>query len=196
MRTLFRTAALVALLVAPLAAPATADEFAEGSQANSWGLFGEEKALFSAKVVDVLCMLTGDCPDDCGAGARQLGLLRDADEALIFPLKNGQPVFSGAAADLLPYCNKAVEVDGLLVGDPDDTPVKFYQVQRIREVGAPEWAKTNLFTQAWNAANPDVAAQKGPWFRKDPRVNALIAEDGYLGLGQETDEAFIKEWFE
>ncbi|MEM8740494.1 MAG: hypothetical protein AAGE13_03265 [Pseudomonadota bacterium] len=187
--------ACAALLTAALATPGLAQEFAEGSNANSWGLFGEEKARFTARVVDVICELSGDCPPDCGGGDRQLGLLRDADQALVLPLKNGQPVFSGAAADLLPYCNKAVEVDGLLVGDPDDTPVKFYQVQLIRETGAEDWAKANLFTRAWSEEFPEAAAEKGPWFRKDPRVAALIAERGYLGLGPEIDEAFIEEWF-
>ncbi|MEL6234290.1 MAG: hypothetical protein AAFR46_07765 [Pseudomonadota bacterium] len=187
--------AYAALFAAVLATPGLAQDFAEGSNANSWGLFGEEKARFTAQVVDVICELSGDCPADCGGGDRQLALLRDADQALVLPLKNGQPVFSGAAADLLPYCNKAVEVDGLLVGDPDDTPVKFYQVQLIRETGAEEWAKANLFTRAWAEEFPDAAAEKGPWFRKDPRVSALIGERGYLGLGLEVDEAFIEDWF-
>ena len=46
----------------------------------------------------------------------------------------------------------------------------------------------------WAAAHPD-AKGKGPWFRRDPRVTAEIEAEGYLGLGQETDEAFIEEWF-
>ena len=45
--------------------------------AESWGLPEEEKTRFEAKVVDALCELTGDCPDRCGGGKRQLGLLTD-----------------------------------------------------------------------------------------------------------------------
>ena len=171
---------------------AMAQDFSEGSEAKPWNLNGEEKARFTAKVVDVLCELTGDCADNCGDGRRQLGLVRDADGALMIVMKNGQPVFSGAVADLLPYCNQAVEVDGLLVGE--GLPAKLYQVQRIRAADG-EWAKTNRFTKDWNKAYPEQAKLKGPWFRKDPRVTSRIEAEGYLGLGLEIDAAFIEEEF-
>ena len=64
--------------------------------ADEWGLPEEKVARFEAKVVDILCELTGDCPDGCGGGQRQLGLLTD-DGRLVLPLKNFTP-FSGAAA--------------------------------------------------------------------------------------------------
>jgi len=89
-------------------------EFSAGSNAKEYGFFDEEKATFSAKVVDILCELTGDCRDDCGAGNRHLGIVRDADDKLIMVLKNAQFSFNGPAEDLLPYCNKAVDVDGVL----------------------------------------------------------------------------------
>lgn len=184
---------ILVLLATLLALPAAGQDFSAGSEADGWGLLGEEKARFTARVVDVLCEIAGDCPADCGAGTRQMGLLREADGALVLALKNGQPVFSGAVADLHPFCGRMVEVDGLLVGDPEMTPAKFYQVQRIREVNAADWTRANRFTEAWASRNPDAAAAPGPWFRKDPRVNARIAEDGYLGLGLETDRAFIAE---
>jgi len=186
-----------ALLAATLTGPAAAQEgaFSAGSQAEEWSLVGEEKALFSARVVDILCEIAGDCPADCGAGARQLGLVRDADGALVAVLKNGQPLFNGAVDDLLPYCNAAVEVDGLLIGDDAANPAKFYQVQRIRRAGEAEWSKANRWTQAWAERNPEAATLPGPWFRKDPRVQALIAREGYLGLGLETDAAFIEYLF-
>ena len=39
----------------------------------------------SATVVDPLCELTGDCPDNCGDGKRQLALVREVDpEATLF----------------------------------------------------------------------------------------------------------------
>lgn len=183
-------------LAALLASPALAEgDFSEGSNAKSWGLLGEEKARFSAKVVDILCEITGDCPADCGGGDRQLGLLRASDDVLVFPMKNGQPLFNGAVADLHPYCGKDVDVDGLLVGDEERAPTKFFMVQFIRDAGAEEWSKADRWTKVWNENHPEVAEQKGQWFRKDPRVQAEIEEHGYLGLGKEADKAFIEEWF-
>ena len=192
-------AAALALIAASGPALAESEEegpFAKGSQAKNWNLLGQENARFEAKVVDVLCELTGDCPENCGEGRRQLGLLRAADGVLVLANKNVQPAFTGANLDLLPYCNQEVEVDGLLVGLPEYTPAKMYQVQLIRRKGETEWSKTNRWTKEWAEANPEAAKEKGPWFRKDPRVNALIARDGYLGLGLETDEAFKKYLFE
>ncbi|PKP62941.1 MAG: hypothetical protein CVT86_06490, partial [Alphaproteobacteria bacterium HGW-Alphaproteobacteria-8] len=63
-----------ALIAVGLANPVVAQEgaFSAGSQAAEWGLVGEEKALFSAREVDILCEIAGDCPAECGAGARQL----------------------------------------------------------------------------------------------------------------------------
>lgn len=187
--------ALAAALIA-LALPAGAADFSAGSEAKGWGLLGEEKARFEAKVVDLLCEVSGDCPTDCGAGRRQLGLLRAADGVLVLAMKNTQPVFSGAAADLAPWCGQDVEVDGLLVGDEAETPAKFYLVQRIRPAAGGEWSKADRWLSEWKAANPDAAAQKGPWFRNDPRIQAKISEDGWLGLGAAADEAFIREYFE
>lgn len=192
------TAAALTLVLAMAAPPASAAEegaFAEGSQAQEWGVLGEEKARFSARVVDVLCELTGDCPEDCGGGGRQLGLLREADGALVLAAKNSQPLFTGAGRDLLPFCGQAVEVDGLLVGDPDLTRAKVFMVQTIRGPGADEAAPADRWTKDWDAAHPALAEEKGPWFRKDPRVNALIERDGWLGLGLDTDKAFLDEWF-
>ena len=170
--------------------------YSKGSQAKNWNLLGQEKALFEARVVDILCELTGDCPDNCGGGRRQLGLLRADDGKLLLANKNIQPAFTGANLDLLPYCNEVVEVDGLLVGLEDYTPAKMYQVQLIRKKGEAEWSKTARWTKEWAKANPELAKVKGPWFRKDPRIKALIERDGYLGLGLEKDEAFKKYLFE
>lgn len=189
--------ALAFAIAALFALPAHAESgaFSQGCQAKPWNLVGEEKACFTAKVVDILCELTGDCPDACGNGTRQLGLVRDYDRKLIFPNKNTQPVFSGAATDLAPFCGKRVYVDGLLVGGDEIAAgvPKIYQVQRIREVGG-AWQPTNRFTKEWARANPD-AKGKGPWFRRDSRVAREIEADGYLGLGHDADEAFIKDWY-
>lgn len=188
-RTAFAMAAILA------ASPALAGDFSEGSNAKEWGLTGEETATFSGTVVDILCELSGDCPDDCGAGTRQLGIVRQADNALVPVLKNSQAAFNGAVTDLLPYCGKAVDVDGVLIGDAELTPSKLYMVQFIREKGAAEWNKTTLWTKKWAEDHPEQAEIKGPWFRKDPDVAARIEKDGWLGLGAEADKAFIEEWY-
>ncbi|MCA8878598.1 MAG: hypothetical protein KDA73_01310 [Rhodobacteraceae bacterium] len=188
MRLLATTAAL-----SLSALPGLAQDFASESDAKSWGLAAEKPARFEAQVVDLLCTLTGDCPDDCGGGHRQLGLLRSADGVLVFPNKNGQPLFTGAAVDLAPFCGKEVEVDGLLIEDPELGAQNIYLVQKIREKGG-AWIAATRWTDAWAAANPDADPEQ-PWFRQDPRVNGQIEEHGYLGLGQEADAAFIEEWF-
>ncbi|TYO89557.1 hypothetical protein [Oceanicella actignis] len=193
-----RRALAAALALSCAAAQGAAQEgrFAAGSQAASWGLAGEEKARFEARVTDILCELTGDCPPDCGGGRRQLGLVRTADGALIAAAKNAQPVFSGAVADLAPYCGQVIEVDGLMVGaDPRD-PTRVFMVQRIRAPGAAEFAPANRFTRAWDEAHPALARLPGPWFRKDPRILSRIARDGWLGLGPAADADFLARWFE
>lgn len=182
-------AAAIALMVSAIPAGAqdigSQDTGTRDSQAKTWNLTNEEKARFDARVVDILCELSGDCPANCGDGNRQLGLLR-TDGTLVLVFKNVQPIFSGAVEDLLPYCGKEVEVDGLFAAF-DDAPAKAYQVQLIREKGDETFSRTNRWTKVWNAANPDLAKVKGPWFRKEPRINALIARDGYLGLGPDVD---------
>lgn len=170
--------------------------FSAGSTANTkWNVLGKETALFKGKVVDILCELSGDCPANCGDGSRQLGIIREADGVLVLVNKNSQAAFTGAVEDLLPYCGKDVEVDGLLAGIPEMTPAKFYQLQKIRLVGEEKFAKANKWTKVWGVKYPEEKKIKGPWFRKDPRVNSRIEQNGRLGLGKEADEAFAKENF-
>lgn len=168
-------------------------DYSEGSNAKEYGLQEEEKATFSGKVVDVLCELSGDCADKCGSGSRLFGILRDGDNQLVLVLKNAQFQFNGPAEDLAPFCNKNVDVDGLLIGDQEFYGAKFYMLQFIREAGASEWTKANTWTAAWKARNPEIANQKGPWFRRDPRVLKQIEATGYFGLGHEVDEKYREE---
>jgi hypothetical protein len=181
------------------AAPALADgEFSAGSKAKSWSLLGEEKALFEGTVIDAVCFMTGDCPTDCGAGKRQMGILRLDDERFLLANKNGQPVFTGATVDLAPYCGQTVEVDGLLVGDPEVTPglgnAKLFQVQTIRIIDTDAVRNADLWTKDWAARNAAVVGDE-PWFRRDPKVMQEIEAHGRLGLGAEADQQFIKENF-
>ncbi|MBK0400493.1 hypothetical protein H0I76_14930 [Limibaculum sp. M0105] len=182
----------IAAILAALALPAQAEEdFSAGSTASSWGLTGERLARFDARVVDAVCALTGDCPADCGAGLRQMVLIREADGVMVLAMKNTQPIFTGATVDLARWCGQTVTVDGLLVGEPEQTQGgRLMQVQTVTAPGA-EAAKTDQWLDEWRAANPDAGT--GDWFRHDPRIRERIARDGYLGLGLETDAAFISE---
>ena len=195
MRTLQKTIASVSaafLGIALSTSVSLAEDFSAGSKAKEFGLEEEVKATFSAKVVDLLCEIAGDCTDNCGNGERQLGLVRDSDNKLISVLKNDQFSFNGAAEDLLPYCNKQVDVDGLMIGDPEEFNTQFYMVQLIRESGSEKWNKANRWTKKWAERNPE-AKGKGPWFRRDPRVIKQIEATGYFGLGKEADVKYAKE---
>ena len=184
---------LVPVLMLALAgtAPAADSTAADAeSQAKPWGLSEEQPARIDGQVVDILCKLSGDCPETCGNGARPLGILQE-DGTLVLVSKNGQPAFTGAAVDLAPYCGKPIEADGLLTGHGG---VQVYQVQLVREPGAADWSKANRWTKARAKAEPPLRKGKGPWFRRDPRVLERIERDGYLGLGLEEDARFIAEW--
>lgn len=186
---------IVAVLATLFSMPALAEgEFSEGSQAKGWkNLQGREAAIFKAKVVDVLCELSGDCTENCGKGRRQMGLLREADGKLILAGKNSQSSFNGATVDLAPYCGQMVTVDGFLVGNSELTPTKYYMVQLIQREGSDKWAKAKRWTRMWKRDNKALANKKGAWYRHDPAVNAEIEANGYLGLGAEADKAFIEE---
>ncbi|WP_147111203.1 hypothetical protein [Tateyamaria sp. syn59] len=181
-------------ICALVATPLMAQDFSEGSEARSWNLYAEVPATFEATVVDLICEFTGDCPDDCGAGKRQLGLIRTADDVLILPMKNSQPAFTGAAVELQPFCNQTITVDGLMLEDPELGANNVYLVQTIVPPGGGEKIKANQWTKTWAKEHPE-AEGKGPWFRRDPSVTAIIEEEGYLGLGQELDKAWIAENF-
>ena len=158
--------------------------------AEEWGLPEEKVVRFEAKVVDILCELTGNCPDNCGGGARQLGLLDD-DGVLHLPIKNSTP-FSGAAFELIGFCGKRVIADGLFT---TNRGYKLFALQFVREAPDGKWRRANRFVPHW--AKRFGFAAKGPeakqWFRNDPRVKALIESDGKLGLGPEADAKYLAQ---
>ncbi len=157
--------------------------------AESWGLPGEEAARFEATVVDLLCELTGDCPADCGAGTRQLGLLKD-DGTLVLPLKN-QVFFAGVAAELIGFCGQRVVADGLFATNRGHT---IFALQFVKAAPDGKWQRANRFLPKWAAENgvgPKSAAAKR-WFENDPRVKDLVARDGKLGLGLEADRKYLE----
>ena len=149
--------------------------------AESWGLPGEEKTRFDAKVVDTLCELGGDCPASCGAGKRQLGLLTDSGE-LVLPLKNVVP-FAGSVVELAGFCGKRVTADGLF---STNRGVRVFALQFVREAPDGEWRRANRWVNGWSARNgvePD-SPQASQWFRNDPEVKKIIDKDGALGTGK------------
>ncbi len=166
---------LLLLLLLPLlmASPAQA--------AESWGLPGEEAASFEGKVVDIQCVLTANCPKDCGAGRRQLGLLKP-DGALILAMKNTDP-FAGAIRDLLPFCGQSVMVDGLFTSNEG---VRAFALQRIKSGGG-NWITANGFSRDWAKTHKvkSEAPQVEEWYRHDETVAARIKAEGKLGLGPE-----------
>ena len=143
--------------------------------ADEWGIEHEEATRFEATVVDILCELTGDCPAGCGGGKRQLGLLRD-DGTLLLAAKNFDP-FAGAVNDLISFCGKRIVADGLLIRDPA-MPLFALQFKRLAPDG--EWSRGNGFSKDWAER---YGADKAPeWFRHDPTVKGMIADDGVFGI--------------
>jgi hypothetical protein len=147
--------------------------------ADEWGIQHEKKARFEAKVVDVLCELTGDCPSNCGAGKRQLGLLRD-DGKLILAAKNFDP-FAGAVDDLIDFCGKRIIADGLLIESPK---AHLFALQFKRLAPDGEWSRANWFKKRWaekHGVKP-ASDKAGEWFRHDARIKAAIAKGGVFGI--------------
>ena len=147
--------------------------------AEGWGINHEKVTRVEAKVVDLLCEVTGNCVSNCGGGKRQLGLLFDNGK-LVPVVKNNDP-FAGAIADLLPFCGKRIVADGLLISNPKMSMFQL-QFKRAAPKGKPKgkWSKANWFTKDWAKANP---GKKGAqWFRHDQRIKDLIAKDGVLGI--------------
>ncbi len=174
----------IALAASLLLAPALA------LAAESWGLPDEQTTRFDATVVDLLCALTGDCPADCGGGARQLGLV--TDDGKLLPVFKNFVAFAGATAELADFCGKRVTADGLLATNRGLT---IFALQFVREAPDGKWRRANRFTPKWAEANGVAADSKQAkrWFRNDPKVKARLARDGILGLGLEADEKFLAE---
>ncbi len=147
--------------------------------ADEWAIEGESKARFEAKVVDIACELTGDCPADCGDGKRQLGLLKD-DGSLLLVAKNVDP-FAGAVNDLIGFCGKRIVADGLSI-KTRHMPIFALQFNRLAPDG--KWSRANRFTKDWAAAN-GVEPNSKParnWFRTDKAIKAEIEANGVFGI--------------
>lgn len=156
--------------------------------AEEWGLPEEKISRFEAKVVDVLCELNGDCPQSCGAGKRQLGLL-DGNGKLILPLKNSV-AFAGATDELIDFCGKQVIADGLLTTNRGYT---VFVLQFVKEAPDGKWRRANRFTPKWAKRNGLAPNDKktNRWFVHDPQVKEIIERDGKLGLGLKADKEYL-----
>lgn len=154
--------------------------------AKSWGVTNEEIVKFSGTVVDITCELTGDCPENCGAGSRQLGL-KTADQGVILVAKN-LTLYTGAAEELHGFCGATVEVDGLFT---ENRGVRFFQVQKMR-LPDKRWEKADRFLDAWAAEYGGKPRKAKRWYRKDPRVTEILKRDGRLGLGLDADAGYFK----
>ena len=149
------------------------------SAANSWGLPDEVEARFDAKVTDVLCVLSGDCPEDCGAGNRLIGLLQD-DGTLVLPLKNAGP-FTGPTVDLIPFCNQRVTVDGLVHDQLRRHHLRgSVRAARRRQVARRQRLRPPMGRKERDLEAKDKKARR--WMRHDEQILELIEEQGVLGL--------------
>lgn len=162
----------------PLGAAALALALAAATHvqaAEGWGIDHEKVTRVEAKVVDLLCEITGNCAPNCGDGKRQLGLLLD-DGRLIPVAKNFEP-FAGAVADLASFCGKRIVADGLLIENPK-MPLFALQFKRLAPDG--KWSRANWFGKDWSKANGGASADN--WFRKDPRIVREIKANGVFGI--------------
>lgn len=164
-------AALAALVLTTAAARA----------AEPQGIEHERATTLRGTVIDLLCGVSGNCPPDCGRGRRVLGL-RTAEGRLVVIAKSPTD-FAGAVADLLPHCNREVELDGLMIESP---AMRLYLVQAWRRSPDDPWTPANAFIPAWTARNGPTSAEPGrsydEWYRIDPEARRILGEDGPYGI--------------
>jgi len=138
--------------------------------AEGWGIEHEKISRMDAKVVDIVCELTGDC----GNGKRQLGLLTDTGR--LIPVVKGQDVFANAVPDLVKHCGKVVTADGLLIENPKMT-LFMLQFGKLAKNG--KWRRANAFGRQWAGKHGKPANQ---WFKHDPLIRQTITTNGKLGV--------------
>ena len=81
----------------------------------------------------------------------------------------------------MPFCHQTVTADGLFT---INYGVKTFALQFVKPVGGGDWRGANGFIKNWAAERgldmKDKTAKQ--WFRNDEGINAIIAEQGKLGL--------------
>lgn len=147
--------------------------------ADSLGIREEQVLQTKGTVVDLLCQVAHDCPPACGGGKRQLGILT-ADGKLLVAGK-AAAIFFGATKDLLPYCGKEIETDGITTSGFGST---LYMVQRVRTSADAPWVATNQSMIDWAKAYNETfpSEELNTWFRRDKTVAAAVAKRGKLGV--------------
>jgi hypothetical protein len=170
----------LSMILTPLLAAATLAA-APTVAAEKLGIAGEVEVTTKGKVVDVACELTRDCPAQCGAGRRQLGIKTD-DGKLLLAAKNAVN-FMGSSRELLPYCGEEIWVDGVTTTNFGTT---LLMVQRYRISEKVQWRDATQSLLDWakaNKVNPD-SPQAEEWMRNDPLVKKAVAKRGKTGVGE------------
>ena len=104
-----------------------------------------------------------------------MGMASVEQAGVLHNVTKGPVDFAGAVPDLLPYCGRTIEVDGLVVDNPK---MKLFMLQRLRAATGQTWIEARGFESDWRKRN-------GPseeWMRADPAVKAIIAADGVYGV--------------
>ncbi len=154
----------------------------EALGANEWGIDGEVKTRAEAKVVDLLCEVTGQCAENCGAGKHQLGLL--FDDGRLVPVVKNFDIFAGGVDDLIQFCGKRITADGLMINN-DKMPLFAIQFKRLAPDG--KWSRANQWGKNWSKRNGGKKSNQ--WFKNDPLVLETIKADGVFGIpGLEPEE--------
>ena len=143
------------------------------------GVNDEKPLQITGKVVDIACNLTRQCPPNCGEGKRQLGLV--TDQGVLYLVAKSSAIFAGAVTDLLPFCDKQIEIDGSTTTQFGAT---LLYVQRLRLVGSDAWLDSENFTKDWEKRNklPSNDMKVAEWYRQDQTVAAAIKARGRLGV--------------
>ncbi|MGI9412391.1 MAG: hypothetical protein ACR2PM_01905 [Hyphomicrobiales bacterium] len=143
--------------------------------AQEWGIDNEVKTRVDAKVVDLLCEVTGQCAANCGDGKRQLGLL--LDDGRLVPVVKNFDIFAGGTADLIQFCGKKITADGLMINNPK-MPMFAIQFKRLAPDG--KWSRANGWGKDWSKRNGGKKSNQ--WFKSDPLVLKTLKDDGVYGI--------------
>jgi hypothetical protein len=155
------------------AAAIAAIAFPAARAADGWGIEHEKIVELTGRVVDLACTLKGDCPSNCGDGRRQLGLL--TPDGKLRAVVKGPVEFAGPVRDLVRFCGRTVQVDGLLIENP---AIHIVMLQNIRERPDQPWTRADQFAKDWEAAN----GKAEEWYREDKLVKDIIGADGVYGI--------------
>jgi len=149
--------------------------------ADSLGVSNEQLLMIEGKVVDLACELTHECPLDCGAGKRPLGL--KTDDGKLYVAAKSNTIFAGLGHDLASYCGSEIIADGLTTSNYGST---LLMIQRFKPNEAADWIETNKFATDWakqHSTDP-AGKQTEEWYRNDWIAKRLVAEHGKTGLSQ------------